>query len=78
MKVYHIKIDGYVVPALVEDFNEDIKTTPANWDFDQLIVALSEHCTITETMHEIPDELVLSMNRKVVAKIVNKDNIPDV
>ena len=60
MKVYHIKIDGYVEEDVVNNFKNRDSITLTNQNFNQFIAALSENCTITKTMHEVPDELILS------------------
>jgi hypothetical protein len=56
IRVYRVKIEGYVI---VEDFGGPIESnvTPADWDFDQLIVSMSENCNVTETLIDtISDE----------------------
>ena len=56
IKVYRVKIEGFVV---AQDFGGSIESnvTPADWDFDQLIVSMSENCSITETLIDtISDE----------------------
>ena len=56
IKVYRVKIEGYVI---VDDFGgpQGSNVTPADWDFDQLIVSMSENCSITETLIDtISDE----------------------
>ena len=49
IKVYRVKIEGYVI---VDDFGgpQGSNVTPADWDFDQLIVSMSENCNVTATM----------------------------
>ena len=59
IKVYRIKIEGYVVH---EDFGGPLSSqvTPADWDFDQLIVSMSGNCTVSETLVDtIADESVV-------------------
>ena len=54
MKVYRIKIEGYVTDM---DFGGDTKTTPADWPIDDLLKAVSERCTVTEALVDtIEDE----------------------
>ena len=56
IKVYRIKIEGYVVH---QDFGGPLSSqgTPADWDFDQLIVSMSGNCTVSETLVDtIKDE----------------------
>ena len=56
IKVYRIKIEGYVVH---QDFGGPLSSqvTPADWDFDQLIVSMSGNCTVSETLVDtIEDE----------------------
>ena len=54
IKVYRIKIEGYVTDM---DFGGDTKTTPADWPIDDLLKAVSERCTVTETLVDtIEDE----------------------
>jgi hypothetical protein len=58
IKVYRVKIEGYVI---VDDFGgpQGSNVTPADWDFDQLIVSMSKNCNITETLVDtISDEEV--------------------
>jgi hypothetical protein len=58
IKVYRVKIEGYVI---IEDFGgpRGSNVTPADWDFDQLIVSMSKNCNITETLVDtISDEEV--------------------
>ena len=59
VKVYRVKIEGFVVD---QDFGGPLssKTTPAGWDFDQLIVSMSGTCTVRETLVDtIADESVV-------------------
>ena len=54
IKVYRIKIEGYVTDM---DFSGDTRITPADWPIDDLLKAVSETCTVTETLVDnIEDE----------------------
>ena len=54
VKVYRIKIEGYVVDM---DFGGDTKTTPADWPIESILEAMSGRSTVTETLLDtIKDE----------------------
>ena len=56
IKVYRIKIEGYVVH---EDFGGPLgsQITPVCWDFDQLVASMAGNCNVTETLVDtIKDE----------------------
>ena len=56
IKVYRIKIEGYVVH---EDFGGPLSSqaTPVCWDFDQLVASMAGNFNVTETLVDtIKDE----------------------
>ena len=53
VKVYRIKIEGYVTDTV----GEDTRTTPADWPIASLLEAMSGNRTVTETLVDtIEDE----------------------
>tara|TARA_R110002020_G_C15770255_1_gene728083 strand:+ start:351 stop:557 length:207 start_codon:yes stop_codon:yes gene_type:complete len=55
IKVYRVKIEGYVVH---EDSSQPT-VTPVNWDRDQLLALMAGNCTVTETLVDtIEDNLI--------------------
>ena len=58
IKVYRIKIEGYVIDHDFYALNyTGPRTTPADWDRDQLLALMSGNCTVTETLVDaIEDE----------------------
>ena len=56
IKVYRVKIEGYVVH---EDFGGPLSSqvTPVCWAFDQLVASMAGNCNVTETLVDtIKDE----------------------
>ena len=54
IKVYRIKIEGYVTDT---DFGGDTITTPGDWAIEQIVGAMGVSLTVTETLVDtIKDE----------------------